>query len=79
MEELKKFARYFKPYKYHIIAGILFILVSMAFGLLVPYYVGRAIDDLSQDVTWEKIIYYPLLILGINAVSGVFLFGSGGF
>ncbi len=74
MEELKKFARYFKPYKYHIIAGILFILVSMAFGLLVPYYVGRAIDDLSQNVTWEKIIYYPLLILVINAVSGVFLF-----
>jgi len=74
MEELKKFARYFKPYKYHIIAGIIFILVSMAFGLLIPYYVGRAIDDLSQNVTWEKIIYYPLLILGINAVSGVFLF-----
>ena len=74
MEELKKFARYFKPYKYHILMGILFILVSMAFGLLVPYYVGRAIDDLSQNVTWEKIIYYPLLILAINAVSGVFLF-----
>src|SRR4028119_765814 len=74
MEELKKFARYFKPYKYHIIAGITFILISMAFGLLVPYYVGRAIDDLSQDVTWEKIIYYPALILIINAVSGVFLF-----
>ncbi len=74
MEELKKFARYFKPYKSHIVMGILFILVSMAFGLLVPYYVGLAIDDLSQDVTWEKIIYYPLLILAINAVSGVFLF-----
>lgn len=74
MEELKKFSRYFKPYKYHIIAGITFILVSMSFGLLVPYYVGRAIDDLSSNVTWEKIIYYPLLILGINAVSGVFLF-----
>jgi ATP-binding cassette, subfamily B, multidrug efflux pump len=74
MEELKKFARYFKPYKYHVIFGILFILVSMAFGLLVPFYVGRAIDDLSAEVTREKIIYYPLLILGINAVSGVFLF-----
>jgi hypothetical protein len=35
MEELKKFARYFKPYKYHAIFGILFILVSMAFGLLI--------------------------------------------
>ncbi len=76
MEELKKFARYFKPYKYHAIFGILFILISMAFGLLIPFYVGRAIDDLSQNVTWEKIIYYPLLILGINAVSGIFLFGQ---
>ena len=74
MEELRKFARYFLPYKYHIIFGILFILVSMSFGLLVPFYVGRAIDDLTAEVTWNKIIFYPLLILGINIVSGIFLF-----
>ncbi len=74
MEELKKFARYFSPYKFHIIMGILFILVSMAFGLLVPYLVGQAIDDLTQDITLNKIIYYPLLILGVNLVSGIFLF-----
>ncbi len=74
MEELKKFARYFKPYQWHVVMGVLFILVSMAFGLLVPYLVGQAIDDLSADVTWEKIIYYPLVILGVNLVSGIFLF-----
>ena len=74
MEELKKFARYFKPYKYQVLGGILCILVSMAFGLLIPFYIGRAIDDLSREVTGEKIIRYPLLILGISAVSGVFLF-----
>ncbi|MGI8786140.1 MAG: ABC transporter ATP-binding protein [Pyrinomonadaceae bacterium] len=74
MEELKKFTRYFAPYKYHIISGILFILVSMAFGLLIPYYVGRAIDDLSAEITWNKIVFYPLLILSINFVSGIFLF-----
>nr|HMS42638.1 ABC transporter transmembrane domain-containing protein [Pyrinomonadaceae bacterium] len=74
MEELKKFARYFKPYKWHVACGILFILFSMAFGLLIPYLVGKAIDDLGSAVTWEKVIYYPLLILGINLVSGIFLF-----
>ena len=74
MEELKKFARYFKPYRWHVVMGILFILVSMSFGLLVPYLIGQAIDDLSQDITWEKIVYYPLVILGVNLVSGVFLF-----
>ena len=74
MEELRKFARYFMPYKWHVAAGVLFILISMAFGLLIPFLVGRAIDDLSGEVTWNKIIFYPLLILGVNLTSGVFLF-----
>ncbi|MBP6001892.1 MAG: ABC transporter ATP-binding protein [Pyrinomonadaceae bacterium] len=74
MEQIRKFARYFKPYKWKILAGIFFILCSMSFGLFVPYMVGQAIDDLTLGVTREKIIYYPLVILGINLVSGIFLF-----
>src|SRR5205809_6513147 len=74
MEQLRKFAKYFTPYKGAILAGIGSILVSMGFGLFVPYMVGRAIDDLTIEITWPKILYYPLVILGINAVSGVFLF-----
>lgn len=56
------------------IAGISCILVSLGFGLLVPYLVGRAVDDLSAGPTWEKVIYYPLIILAVNAGSGIFLF-----
>ncbi len=56
------------------IAGISFILFSLAFGLLVPYFVGKAVDDLSIEITWDKIIYYPLVILGVNLASGIFLF-----
>jgi len=74
MEELRKFARYFQPYKWSILSGILFILGSMAFGLFIPYLVGQAVDDLGKQVTWNKVLYYPLVILGINLVSGVFLF-----
>ncbi len=74
MEQLRKFALYFKPYKGTILLGILCILVSMAFGLFVPYMVGKAIDDLGKGITREKVIYYPLVILGINFASGVFLF-----
>jgi len=74
MEELRKFARYFMPYKWSVAAGVLFILISMAFGLLIPYLVGRAIDDLSRDIQLNKVIYYPLLILGVNLTSGIFLF-----
>ncbi len=74
MEQLKKFARYIKPYKGTILAGIFFILCGMAFGLFVPYMVGQAVDDLGRGITWQKVTYYPLVILGINLMSGVFLF-----
>jgi ATP-binding cassette, subfamily B, multidrug efflux pump len=74
VEPLKKFARYFKPYKRSILAGIFFILCSMAFGLFVPYTVGEAVDDLAKGVTWNKVVYYPLVILAINFMSGIFLF-----
>ncbi len=74
MEQLRKFAGYLKPYKWQMIAGISFILVSLGFGLLVPYLVGVAIDDLAAGMTWEKVVYYPLVILGVNLASGIFLF-----
>ncbi len=74
MEQLRKFTRYISPYKGTIALGILCILFSMAFGLFVPFMVGKAIDDLREGITREKIIFYPLTILGINLASGVFLF-----
>ena len=46
----------------------------MIFGLFVPYMVGQAVDDLAVGITWDKIIYYPIVILVINALSGIFLF-----
>ena len=74
MEQLRKFARYFKPYKWRIGAGVFFILCSMSFGLFIPYMVGAAIDDLGAGITRDKIIYYPLVILAISLMSGIFLF-----
>lgn len=76
MEQLRKFARYFGPYRWYLAGGIASIAVSLAFGLLVPYLVGLAIDDLGNGVTWEKVVYYPLIILGANLMSGIFLFSQ---
>jgi ATP-binding cassette subfamily B protein len=36
--------------------------------------VGQAVDDLTLGITWQKITYYPVVILGINGMSGIFLF-----
>jgi len=74
MEQLRKFGKYIRPYKWQMGLGILFIALSMVFGLLIPYLVGRAVDDLSVSITLNKILYYPLAILGISLLSGIFLF-----
>ncbi len=74
MEEIKKFAKYFLPYKNSIILGVVCILFGMLFGLLVPYLVGHAVDDLGKEITWQKIIYHAVIILVVNLISGFFLF-----
>src|SRR5919205_1444946 len=74
MDDLRKFARYFRPYKKSLAAGIVCIFVSVVVGLLVPLIVGRAVDDLGSGVTWGKVTRYALTILGVSAISGAFLF-----
>ncbi|HYE15261.1 MAG TPA: ABC transporter ATP-binding protein, partial [Pyrinomonadaceae bacterium] len=74
MDDLRKFFRYFRPYRGSLAAGVLCIFASVVIGLLVPVLVGRAVDDLGSGVTWAKITRYALLILAVSAVSGAFLF-----
>ncbi len=79
MEEIRKFARYFTPYKWNVIFGVVFIFFGMLFGLYVPYLIGDAIDDIkislyNQSLTVEKISIHVFLILSASAVSAVFLF-----
>ena len=75
MDDLRKFARYFRPYKKSLVTGILCILASVIIALLIPLIVGQAVDDLQKTgVTWQKLTRYSLLILGVSLVSGAFLF-----
>jgi len=74
MNDLRKFARYFAPYKKSLAVGILCILASVVVGLLVPVFVGRAVDDLRRGPTWGTITRSALLVVGASVISGVFLF-----
>ncbi|HVF86234.1 MAG TPA: ABC transporter ATP-binding protein [Pyrinomonadaceae bacterium] len=74
MHDLRKFARYFRPYKKSLTTGILCIFASVVIGLLIPFLVGRAVDDLQSGVTWGKLTRYALTIFGVSVVSGIFLF-----
>jgi ATP-binding cassette, subfamily B, multidrug efflux pump len=74
MEDLKQFARYFRPYKLSLIAGILCILCSVLFSVYVPQIVGQAIDENWTDISVSRLTIAALKVLGASLVSGIFLF-----
>ncbi len=74
MGDLKKFARYFRPYKLSLIIGITCILGSVLFSLFVPMIVGQAIDENWTYISASRLITSALKVLGASIVSGIFLF-----
>src|SRR5437588_491129 len=74
MHELRKFTRYFRPYKTSLVIGIACILASTVIGLISPWLIGRAVDLLVSGHSWWQVTRYALTILGVSLVSGTFLF-----
>src|SRR6476659_2223741 len=74
MDDLRRFAHYFRPYKVALITGILSILASVLFKLYIPLIVGNAIDANWTSLSWKRLTFAALKVLGFSLVSGVFLF-----
>lgn len=74
MDDLKKFARYFRPYKFSLLAGIVCILGSVLFSVFVPLIVGQAIDANWTYVSVPRLTVSALKVLGASITSGIFLF-----
>lgn len=76
MDDLRKFARYFLPYKVSLSIGILCILAGVIINLTIPLIVGHAIDEMRlwSQVNWYRLTLLALEVVGASAVSGTFLF-----
>ncbi|HKY30249.1 MAG TPA: ABC transporter ATP-binding protein [Pyrinomonadaceae bacterium] len=74
MDDLKRFARYFSPYKLQLITGILCILAGVIVNLTIPLIVGQAVDENWNAISWSKLTISALKVLGASVVSGMFLF-----
>lgn len=74
MEDLKKFALYFRKYKAQLIVGIACIFASQTVGLLIPLFVGKAVDENWTEVSWSKLTISAGKVLGASLISGLFLF-----
>ena len=74
MDDLKNFARYFRPYKLSLIAGIACIVCGVLFSVYVPLIVGQAIDANWTYVSITRLTISALKVLGASVISGGFLF-----
>jgi ATP-binding cassette subfamily B protein len=74
MDDLRKFWRYFRPYKASLIVGIVCIFASVVASLYIPQIVGQAIDVNWNDVSWSRLTVSALMVLAASVVSGIFLF-----
>jgi ATP-binding cassette subfamily B protein len=74
MDDLKQFARYFRPYKVPLTIGIVCIFAGVCFNLYIPLIVGQAVDSNWTTITWSMLTLSAAKVLGASAVSGIFLF-----
>ncbi len=74
MDDLRKLAKYFRPYKWSLAIGIACILAGVIFNVTIPQIVGNAIDALRTGITWSKLTTATLETLGASVMSGIFLF-----
>ena len=74
MDDLRKLLHYFRPYKISLITGIACIMAYVVFSVTVPLIVGNALDANWKQVTWPHLTIAALKVLGVSAVSGLFLF-----
>src|SRR5438132_14140181 len=74
MNDLRKLAKFFKPYKVSLIVGIACIMAGVVFNVTIPLIVGSAIDANWKQVTWTKLTIAALKVVGASAMSGLFLF-----
>ena len=74
MDDLRKFARYFRRYKLQLTIGIACILAGVVVGLFIPLIVGRAVDANWHQVNWMNLTIAAGKVLAASVVSGIFLF-----
>jgi ATP-binding cassette, subfamily B, multidrug efflux pump len=76
MDELRKLARYFRPYRLSMAVAITCILGYVLFNLTIPLVVGQAIDANWIEITWAKLTVAALKVLILSGVGGLFLFAQ---
>jgi ATP-binding cassette subfamily B protein len=73
-KSLRPLLPYVKRYRGAYLFGTLCVLLHNGIWVLFPLVIGKASDDLTQDVTRHKLLIYAGLLLAIAVTKGIFQF-----
>jgi len=71
-KSLRPLFPYMQRYRRSYAVGALCVFFLNGIWVLLPQVIGRAVDDLKQGVTREKLLIYALLILAVAFSKGIF-------
>lgn len=73
---VRRLLNYLKEAKYVVLLSSLCSILFSALSMVIPYYAGKAIDVIvgKNDVSFEQVYLYLLIILGVVLVAAVFQF-----
>ncbi len=74
MQQLKHVLPYLRRHKPRIAIGVIAILAGTFFGVVQPYILRLAIDDLQKHMTGGDLLRYVLLFLGAAVGQSIFAF-----
>lgn len=81
---LQTLAAYLRPHWKKAAIGIFSLFVVNALGVYIPLLIRDGLDELQQTFSWDRVIYYALLILVLAAImwavrmaSRVLIFSMG--
>ena len=72
--QLSPLLPYLGRYRGALAWGTLMVLLTNSAAVSAPWILRSAIDDLSQSLTRNKLLFYAALIFGISLVEGIFRF-----
>lgn len=74
MKTIKRLLQYIKPFKKNLIAAILSAFIGILFSLLVPVFIGYAVDAMVgvEEVDFNRLIQICIALAAIILVSALF-------
>ena len=73
-ERIAPLKPYLRRYRKELAWGGVAVVLYNTIKVLLPLVIGHAVDDMRSGVTQQKIVFHALRLMGVAALSAVFLF-----